>query len=336
MTTLLPERQRTSERGLRIMRAAVIAGPGEVRIEEVPLPEPGEGEVRVRMRGCGVCASNLGPWAGPDWMTFPTQPGDLGHEAWGIVDAVGSGVKGLREGDEVATLFYRSYAQYDVGPASAVVKLPASIAGTVFPGEPVACAMNIFRRSDIRPGQRVAIIGIGFLGAILTRLASLAGAEVVAISRRPFALEVGQMMGAMRTIELDDRTLVREKVDDLLSGNLFERVIEATGKQMPLDVAGDIIAECGRLIIAGYHQDGPRMIDMQQWNWRGIDVVNAHERDQRIYHRGLREAVQAVEEGRILLEPLLTHTFSLERLGDALDATRDRRDGFLKATVTIA
>ena len=336
MTTLLPERQRTSEHRLRIMRAAVVAAPGEVRIEEVPLPEPGFGEVRVKVHGCGVCASNLVPWAGPEWMTFPTQPGDLGHEAWGTVDAVGSGVEGLREGDAVAALFYRSYAEYDVGPASAVVKLPASIAGSVFPGEPLACAMNILRRSDIRPGQRVAIIGIGFLGAILTRLASLAGAEVVAISRRPFALEVAQMMGAMQTIELDDRACVRDKVSEILSGNLFERVIEATGKQMPLDLAGDITGERGRLIIAGYHQDGPRTINMQQWNWRGIDVINAHERDQRVYHRGLREAVQAVEEGRILLEPLLTHSFPLERLGDALDATRDRRDGFLKATVSIA
>lgn len=336
MTILLPDRQRTNCTKPELMLAAVVAGPGEVRIEEVPKPEPGPGQVRVRMLGCGVCASNLGPWAGPEWMSFPTAPGDLGHEGWGFVDAVGEGVPSIREGDEVATLFYRSYAQYDVGPAEAVMKLPRFLEGTEFPGEPLACAMNIFRRAAIRPGQRVAIIGIGFLGAILTRLASLAGAETIAISRRQFSLKVAQRMGAHETFALEERHRTREEIADRLSGQMFDRVIEATGKQVPLDLAGDIIAERGRLIIAGYHQDGPRMVDMQQWNWRGIDVINAHERDQRIYYRGLREAIQAVEDGRIQLRSLLTHSFPLERLGDALNATRDREDGFLKATVSIS
>ena len=68
-----------------------------------------------------------------------------------------------------------SYAEYDVANADAVVQLPAALAGQPFPGEPLGCAMNIFRRSDIGAGQTVAIIGIGFLGAILTRLASDAG-----------------------------------------------------------------------------------------------------------------------------------------------------------------
>jgi threonine dehydrogenase-like Zn-dependent dehydrogenase len=62
-----------------MMRAAVLAGPGRVEIEHVPIPVPGPGEVRVRLEGCGVCASNLTPWAGPEWMKYPTKPGSLGH-----------------------------------------------------------------------------------------------------------------------------------------------------------------------------------------------------------------------------------------------------------------
>src|SRR5690606_41517613 len=99
--------------GNGLMQAAGRTGLGQVRVEDEPLRQLGAGEVRVRMLGCGVCASNLGPWAGPEWMKFPTPPGDLGLEGWGVVDAVGAGVSGLAEGDEVATLFYRSYAQYD-------------------------------------------------------------------------------------------------------------------------------------------------------------------------------------------------------------------------------
>ena len=74
------------------MRAAVLTGPGRFTIEGVARPAPGPGEVRIRIEGCGVCASNLTPWAGPDWMRFPTVPGDLGHEGWGVVDRVGEGV----------------------------------------------------------------------------------------------------------------------------------------------------------------------------------------------------------------------------------------------------
>jgi threonine dehydrogenase-like Zn-dependent dehydrogenase len=87
------------------------------------------------------------------------------------------------------------------------------------------------------------------------------------------------------------------------------------------------------LIIAGYHQDGPRQVNMQLWNWRGIDVINAHERDPQAYVRGIREAVEAVASGKLDPNPLYTHQYSLERLDEALNATRDRPDGFLKALV---
>src|SRR5918993_1938544 len=84
------------------MRAAVLAGPGRVRLDEVARPVPGAGQVRVRLEGCGVCASNLTPWAGPEWMRFPSEPGALGHEGWGVVDAVGDGVEGLSVGLHVS------------------------------------------------------------------------------------------------------------------------------------------------------------------------------------------------------------------------------------------
>ncbi len=317
------------------MRAAVLAAPGEMRVDEVPVPEPGSGEVRVRLEGCGVCASNLTPWSGPDWFGFPAEPGALGHEGWGVIDAVGPGVDGLAVGDRVAALSYKSYAEHDIAAADAVVKLPASLAGLPFPGEPLGCAMNIFRRSDIAAGQTVAIVGIGFLGAILTRLATEAGARVIAISRRPFSLEVARSMGATELVAMDDHWRIIEQVKTLTDGRLCERVIEAVGKQWPLDLAGELTAERGRLIIAGYHQDGPRQVNMQLWNWRGLDVVNAHERDPAVYIQGIRDAVEAVASGRIDPRPLYTHDYPLERLGEALDATRDRPDGFLKALVTL-
>ena len=317
------------------MRAAVVSRAGHAETLTAPKPEPAPRQVRLRLEGCGVCASNLGPWSGPDWMSFPTAPGDLGHEGWGVVDALGQDVDGLAVGDRVAALSFKSYAEYDLAEADAVVKLPDSLAGTPFPGEPLACAMNIFRRSDIRAGQTVAIVGIGFLGAILTRLASQAGARVVAISRRPFSLDVAREMGAAEVIPMEDHWAIIERVHELTGGVFCDRVIEAVGKQWPLDLAAELTREGGRLVIAGYHQDGPRQVNMQMWNWRGFDVINAHERDPRMYVRGLREAVEAVASGRLDPSKLYTHTYPLEELGAALDATRDRPDGFLKALVRM-
>jgi threonine dehydrogenase-like Zn-dependent dehydrogenase len=316
------------------MRAAVIASPGQVRVDTVARPEPGPGQVRIRLEGSGVCASNLTPWAGPEWMKFPTEPGALGHEGWGVVDAVGEGVAGLEVGQRVAALSYKAYAEYDLAEAEAVVPLPAALDGEPFPGEPLGCAMNIFERSDIRAGQTVAVVGIGFLGAILTRLASDAGARVIAVSRRPFSLDVARAFGAAETIPMEDHNAIVGQVKELTGGTLCERVIEAVGKQWPLDLASELTGERGRLVVAGYHQDGPRQVNMWLWNWRGLDVINAHERDPKVYVKGIRAAVEAVASGRLDPSPLYTHRFPLERLGEALDATRDRPDGFLKALVT--
>jgi threonine dehydrogenase-like Zn-dependent dehydrogenase len=316
------------------MRAMVLAGPGQAQARAVERPIPGAGQVRVWLEGCGVCASNLVPWAGPEWMQYPTEPGALGHEGWGTVDALGDGVTTLAIGDRVAAVSYRSYAEYDIADAEAVVRLPSSLAGQPFPGEPLGCAMNIFRRCGIAAGQTVAVVGVGFLGAILTRLATDAGARVIAVSRRAFSLGMARLMGAAETILMTDHNEIIARVKALTEGAMCDRVIEAVGKQWPLDLAAELTRERGRLIIAGYHQDGPRQVNMWLWNWRGLDVVNAHERDPQIYVQGIREAVQAVASGRLDPSPLYTHNHPLERLNQALDATRDRPDGFLKALVT--
>lgn len=317
------------------MRAAVVTGPGRVEVREVARPRPGPGQVRVALEGCGVCASNLTPWAGPDWMTFPTEPGGLGHEGWGVVDAVGEGVASVRAGDRVAALSHYSFAEYDLADEASVVLLPPELDGLPFAGEPLGCAMNIFRRSGIEAGRTVAIVGVGFLGAVLTRLASEAGARVIAISRRAFSLDLARRMGAAETIPLEDHHGIISRVSDLTGGRFCDVVIEAVGKQWPLDLAAELTRERGRLVIAGYHQDGPRQVNMQLWNWRGLDVVNAHERDPEVYARGVREAVEAVRSGWLDPRPLFTHAFPLERLDEALDATRDRPDGFLKAVVMM-
>ncbi|WP_240558561.1 MDR/zinc-dependent alcohol dehydrogenase-like family protein [Paracoccus contaminans] len=319
----------------QMMRAAVLTGPQALSIAMVPVPRPGSGEVLIRLEGCGVCASNVEPWEGQPWSSWPGQPGGMGHEGWGVIAALGEGVEGLAVGQRVTALTERSYAEFDVAPAAMVVPLPAALDGRPVPGEPVACAMNIFARSDLRSGQTVVIVGIGFLGAILTRLASDAGARVIAVSRRAETLALARAMGAAETIPMDDHWRIIEDVKRLTGGRMAERVIECVGRQWPLDLAGELVAEGGRLVIAGYHQDGPRQVNMQMWNWKGIDIASAHERDAGVRVAGLRAAVDALASGRLDLTPLLTGRYPLDDLGQALADTRDKPGAFVKGWVAL-
>ncbi|MDB5828073.1 MAG: Alcohol dehydrogenase GroES domain protein [Variovorax sp.] len=316
------------------MLASVLSGPGQAALAHVDAPVPGPGQLLLRLEGCGVCASSLPMWEGREWFRYPQAPGAPGHEGWGHVAALGDGVTGIEVGQRVAALTYSAHAEYDLAQADAVVALPASLDRMALPGEPLGCAVNIFERSHITAGQTVAIVGIGFLGALLTQLAVHAGARVIAISRRPFSLEVAKSAGAHESIVMDEPWRVLETVKRLTGGRWCERVIEAVGLQAPLDLAGELTAEGGRLVIAGYHQDGLRQVNMQMWNWRGFDVVNAHERNPQRYIDGMRAAVRLVESGVLDPTPLFTHRFPLERLGEALELTRTRPDGFLKALIT--
>jgi len=318
------------------MLAGVIASPGRAVLEQVPRPEPGRDQVLLRLEGSGVCASSLPLWEGRAWFEYPQPAGAPGHEGWGRIAALGEGVTGLRVGDRVAALTYRAHAEYDLAEAGAVVPLPPALDHVPMPGEPLGCAVNIFQRSAIEPGQTVAVVGIGFLGALLTRLAVQAGARVIAISRRPFALDVARQAGAHHTLQMDDHWRILDEVKRLTEGRWCERVIEAVGLQWPLDLAAELTGERGRLVIAGYHQDGARQVNMQMWNWRGFDVVNAHERDPAQYVAGIRGAVDLMRAGAIDPAPLFTHRFALDQLGEALELARQRPDGFLKAVVTTA
>jgi threonine dehydrogenase-like Zn-dependent dehydrogenase len=316
------------------MQACVIEAAGRAVLQDAPRPEPGPGQVLLQLEGSGVCASSLPLWEGREWFSYPQQPGAPGHEGWGRVVAVGEGVTGLDKGDRVAALTYRAHAEFDVADAGSVVKLPASLEGKAVPGEPLGCAVNIFNRSDIRAGQTVAIVGIGFLGALLTQLATHAGARVIAVSRRQDSLDFATRFGAQHTVVMDDHWKVLEQVKQLTGEQWCERVVECTGLEWPLQLASEMTAVRGRLVIAGYHQDGMRQVNVQLWNWRGIDVINAHERDPQMYIDGMRQAVGLMERGVLDPEPLYTHRLPLDRLGEALELTRTRPEGFMKALVT--
>jgi threonine dehydrogenase-like Zn-dependent dehydrogenase len=313
----------------------VLVAPGQIQFRAGEIPEPAAGEVRVRLQGCGICASSLPVWEGRPWFEYPLESGTPGHEGWGVVDALGAGVADLDIGDRVALISNHAFAHFDVAPRAAVVKLPRALDERPFPGEPIGCAMNIFERSDIRAGLSVAIVGGGFLGTLLTQLATHAGCEVVVLSQREYSLEVAKRAGAAHVLSSADAYAAKSRALEISGGRGFDRVIEAAGVQSTLDLASALTAERARLVIAGYHQDGLRQVNLQEWNWRGIDVINAHERAIERYAAGIRSAADAVLDGRIDPFPLLTHALPLADLERGLALTRTRPDGFIKAIVTM-
>lgn len=313
------------------MNAAVLVEPRRWEIERVPVPAPGPGQVQVKVEGCGICGSNLPPWSGVPGLPYPRPPGDAGHEAWGVVVARGPGVSHPREGQRVVPLCQRAFAEYDVTEADALVVLPDAGVPREIPGEPLACAVNVMRRAAVAQGDVVVVLGVGFLGALLLQLLQPCdAARVIAVSRRDSARATANRIGFTEVRSYAD---VESYVGDATDGRGADVVIEATGAAAPLDLAGRLCRERGRLVVAGYHQDGPRQIDLRLWNWKGLDVINAHERDPRVYRRGLEVGVEALAEGAIDLKPLLTHRLPLTSIQQAFELARRRPEGFMKAAI---
>jgi NADPH2:quinone reductase len=314
------------------MRTAILTEPRRFSVQSLDLPEPAEGEVRLRVLGCGVCGSDLGPWKGLPGLTYPMAAGAPGHEVFGVVDALGHGVSGLTPGQPVTALTYRAYADYDIAQADSIVALPPELADRPVLGEPVACAVNIARRSGVQDGDVVVLLGTGFLGSILLQLLQRERpGRVIAVSRRRLDPAVADRLGVHESLSYDDD--VRGVVGSATGGRMADVVIEATGQQMPLDLGAELTRVRGRLVVAGYHQDGPRSVNMQLWNWRGIDVINAHERDPEIYKSGMEEGVRLLAARELDLEPLITHTFPLSDIERAFQTAEERPEGFIKSLV---
>lgn len=308
------------------MKAAVFLGDRQFTVTEDRDSEPGPGEVLVRLEGCGVCASNLPVWQGRPWFEYPLDAGSPGHEPWGRVVALGEGVTSLEVGQRVTGLTGRAYAEYDVAPAEDLVPLPPRFDHLPFPGEAFGCVMNIYARTLAAPGMEVAVIGAGFIGGALVQLLRADGSRPTAFSRRPWSRAAALAQGAVATRPLHADSADRGR---------WPRVIDCTGTQEGLDLATALVAPGGRLVIAGFHQDGLRTIDMQEWNWKGIDVVNAHERDHAVALRGIRSAIAAIEERRLDPWPLMSHRFGIDELDQAFHALESRPDGFIKGYLAL-
>lgn len=308
------------------MKAAQLVAPREPRIVELEPPTPGPGQVLVKVLACGVCGSDLNAWRGVEGMQFPLALGLPGHEVWGEVASVGPDVTGLAVGQRVTGMMQAGYAQYSLAAADDLVPLPAALADQPLLGEPLACAANVARRVGWQPGDEVAVVGFGYIAALIVQqLFAGQPSRWIAISRRPESRALAERLGAAAAYPFE--AVPNDQWDR------YPVVIEATGVQPALDYATWLTAYDGRLVIAGYHADGPRTVNMQSWNWKGIDVVNAHERKPEVYARGLREGIARVVEHDLDPTTLVSHRWPLADLATALSTADSRPPDYVKGLI---
>jgi NADPH:quinone reductase-like Zn-dependent oxidoreductase len=318
------------------MLAVVIDAPGHVRTEEVATPRPGRNEVLVQIEGCGINPDDVIIWENSDHRDYPLAPGAPGREAWGWVAEVGEDVRRVKVGDRVAILSQRGFAEYDVVAQEDVARLPIQTLEMPFPSLVLAQAMNIFCRSRVEEGSTVAVVGAGILGTILVNLSASVGANVIALSRRQFALDIARELGATQTVLMNlKRSTIVDKVTKLTNGGLCDVVFEVMGRQDPLLVATELTKAEGQLILAGSHVGGLRQVNLELWSDRSLDIVNAHSRNQESLRAGLHLAVDEAGRGRLNPGPVCSHIYDLAELGEALNTTKQRPDGFLKAIVIV-
>lgn len=215
----------------KTMKAAVVHEFGKpLSIEEVPIPAPGRGEVLVKIVASGVCHTDLHAAAG-DWPVKPKPPFIPGHEGAGIVAAVGPGVVGLKEGDAVGMAWLHdacgrcefcgtgwetlceaqhmsgytvngSFAEYAIGAADYVARLPKN--GDFAALAPILCAgvttYKGIKETEARPGEWIAISGIGGLGHIAVQYAKAMGLHVAALDVTEEKLALARQLGAEVTV----------------------------------------------------------------------------------------------------------------------------------------
>ena len=315
------------------MRRAVLTEPGRFTIAELPAPEIGPGDVLLRVAACGVCASELDIYQGAaGHAVYPWHPG---HEVSGVVEGAGDRVAGLGAGDPVAAwVTAGGYGEYVAVPAEYCFPagdVPLDLASLA---EPLACAVNAVELAGIRLGDDVAIVGAGFMGQLILRLAQLRGPRTVVVAdTRDDALARAAAAGATATVN-PARDDLAGAVLDATGGAGADVTIEITGTQAALAAIGGCTRMSGTLVIAGYHQGPPRQVPLADWNWNAFRIANAHFRDVATILGGMRAGMRLVTSGRLSLEGLVTHRFQLATIDQAFRTAIEKPEGYVKATVT--
>jgi threonine dehydrogenase-like Zn-dependent dehydrogenase len=352
------------------MKAALFYGGRDIRVEELPDPTPGPGEVLVRIGAAGVCGSDLHPYRGANpWGSPEPGPRRAGHELAGTVAALGPGVTGLeiggRVGIEPMHLVGCSRCRqcrrgdYHVCPSRGVrngqrrgsagfSELDLVVAENVYPlpdsvGLEAAslldvygCGVHAINRVPLRAMEHVCVVGTGPIGLTMGQVARAAGArQVVMVGRRDEPLEFALKVGAADVVVNNTAVAsLGEAIADLTGGELCDAVFESVGGTSDtMAQAVEAAAFGGRIGIIGAFW-GDVAVAYRAANLKELDVLWCNSYSTWHGQREFQIALDLVAEGRVQAEPLISHRFPLREIARAFEAADDKRSsGAVKVIV---
>jgi alcohol dehydrogenase, propanol-preferring len=315
------------------LRAVELPGVGEpLRLVDRADPEPGAGQARVRIEACGVCGSDL--FLQDGGFGADKLPRVPGHEAAGVVDAIGAGVTSVREGDQVAIYYIENtpdaprpnlgpnvrrmgvdidgaFAEYVVRPAETLIVPrqridPPTLAVLT---DAVATPYHALRLANVREGETVCVIGIGGIGSNAVQLAKGMGAHVVAVSRGADKLALARELGADDAVKLDD-----------VRGGLFDVVVQCAASAAMDEAAISLAGYGGRIALVGSTPDAftARATD---FIWRELTLLGS---------RGftpddIRDVIEIYLAGDLRTDHLTAAPRPLEEANEALEDLRAGR-----------
>ncbi|HUL60019.1 MAG TPA: alcohol dehydrogenase catalytic domain-containing protein [Anaeromyxobacteraceae bacterium] len=324
------------------MHAVRYHGPRRpMRYEEIPAPEPGDGDVLVRVTAAGICHTELHFLSG--LLDLGVAPLTLGHEIVGRIERVGAGVDPRRTGERVVVYYYSGcgscpsclrgeenlcdalraehgfvtdggFAEYVRAPARNAVPLPAGVGDAE--AAPIGCAVttavHAVNLARVGLGDWVAVYGAGAVGFGLVQVARLRGARAIAIGRTPARLEAARALGADAVVRAGVED-VAARVREITGGRGADVVFELVATRETMDASARMLAKRGRLVFVGYSEDAFQIHPIQLVV--GEQVVTASVGNTLAE---LRLAVELVAAGRV--RTVVDRTLPLARFQEGIDA----------------
>jgi len=338
------------------MKAAVYYGKGDIRIEDVPKPRIGPGEMLLRVRGCGLCGSDIAKIV----QGTVEPPAVLGHEVVGVVAEVGDGVEGFEMGDRVVAAHHVPCGQchycrhgnpsmcrtfkatkLDPGGFAEYVRLsPLHVAHTTLHipaglsdeeasfAEPLACCLRGIKRSPPQEGDTVLVVGAGTIGLLMLQLARIQGAKVMVTDLIEGRLDLARSLGA--DLALKAKGDVAITVNQFTAGRGADVAILTAGAVEPVAQALECVRDGGMInVFAGIPPGSSIPLDVNQIYHREITILGSYSSSP----LELREALGLLAEGAVRVEGLVTYRLPLTALPHAIELAR--RHEALKVFITM-
>jgi L-iditol 2-dehydrogenase len=326
------------------MRAQVFYGPGDLRFEDIPVPEPEPGGVVLRVEAALTCGTDVKTLRRGHPVMIPHVPTVFGHELAGVVTAVGRGASGVKEGDRVVAansapcgrcrlcaanrpnlcedlLFVNgAYGEHIALPPRLVARnvvpmSPRLAASTAAFAEPLACALLGVERGRVEAGMTVAIWGHGPLGCLLALAAGQRGAQVVIVGRAGWRLDQVRALGLGTCVDALSVPDIVGHLRGLTGGRGPDVTVDATGRPEVWEQAIDGVGRGGTVILFGGCAPGTSVrLDTRRTHYEELTLVGAFHHTPAM----IRRAVELLESKAIEPSGLLTHRMGLGQVKEAL------------------